>query len=100
MQAWSPLVPHVAEAATQWQSALVDDDLIWPFVGLGRFYQGQGLYSEAALWYEQCLEVTRQRLGDSPPETLRERQLAVATSLNNLAGLYESQGRYTEADPL
>ena len=25
---------------------------------------------------------------------------SVATSLNNLAGLYESQGRYTEAEPL
>ena len=25
---------------------------------------------------------------------------SVATSLNNLAALYESQGRYTEAEPL
>ena len=24
----------------------------------------------------------------------------MATSLNNLAGLYQSQGRYTEAEPL
>ncbi|WP_130758765.1 tetratricopeptide repeat protein, partial [Microcystis aeruginosa] len=31
-------------------------------------------------------------LGDNHPH--------VATSLNNLAGLYDSQGRYTEAEPL
>jgi tetratricopeptide (TPR) repeat protein len=92
VQAWSPLVPHVAEAATQWQSVLVDDDLTWPFVGLGRFYQGQGLYLEAALWYEQCLEATRQRLGERHP--------AVALSLNNLAALYRAQGRYEAAEPL
>ncbi len=100
VQAWSLLVPHGAEAATHWQGALADDNLIWPFVGLGRFYQGQGLYPEAALWYEQCLEVSRQRLGYSPAETLRERQLNVASSLNNLALLYDNQGRYAEAEPL
>ncbi|WP_133158959.1 tetratricopeptide repeat protein, partial [Microcystis aeruginosa] len=33
-----------------------------------------------------------QLLGDNHPH--------VATSLNNLAALYESQGRYTEAEPL
>jgi len=100
VQAWSLLVPHVAEAATHWQGALTDDHLIVPFTGLGRFYEGQGLYPEAALWYEQCLEVSRERLGDSPAETLRERQLNVATSLNNLALLYYAQGRYAEAEPL
>ncbi|CCI37966.1 hypothetical protein MICAK_3720004 [Microcystis aeruginosa PCC 9701] len=31
-------------------------------------------------------------LGDNHPD--------VATSLNNLAALYDSQGRYTEAEPL
>jgi len=43
---------------------------------------------------------TRSRLGDSPAETLRERHLDVATSLNNLAGLYRAQGRYEAAEPL
>ena len=31
---------------------------------------------------------------------LGEEHPSVATSLNNLAALYESQGRYTEAEPL
>jgi hypothetical protein len=32
-------------------------------------------------------------------ETLGSEHLDVATSLNNLATLYKSQGRYTEAEP-
>ena len=36
--------------------------------------------------------MTRERLGQEHPD--------VATSLNNLANLYSSQGRYAEAEPL
>ena len=32
-------------------------------------------------------------------ELLDDRHPSVATSLNNLAGLYKSQGRYAEAEP-
>ena len=85
-------IPHLAEAATLEKDWLSDEDLIWPFVGLGRFYSGQGAYEQALPWYEQCVSVTRERLGQEHPD--------VATSLNNLAGLYKSQGRYTEAQPL
>ena len=42
--------------------------------------------------YEQALQLRREVLGDAHPDTL--------TSLNNLAALYESQGRYGEAEPL
>ncbi|NCS30836.1 MAG: CHAT domain-containing protein, partial [Microcystis aeruginosa F13-15] len=38
-----------------------------------------------------ALAITKQQLGDNHPST--------ATSLNNLAGLYQSQGRYSEAEP-
>jgi tetratricopeptide (TPR) repeat protein len=90
--AFAPVVPHLAEAAITLQSWLTDDDLSWPFVGLGRFYEGQGAYAQAEPWYELCLKVTRSRLGAE--------HRAVATSLNNLALLYDSQGRYGEAEPL
>jgi tetratricopeptide (TPR) repeat protein len=40
----------------------------------------------------QALELTRRLLGEEHPD--------VATSLHNLANLYESQGRYAEAEPL
>jgi tetratricopeptide (TPR) repeat protein len=42
--------------------------------------------------YLQALELRKRLLGDNHPD--------VATSLNNLAGLYESQGRYDEAETI
>ncbi|WP_293073501.1 tetratricopeptide repeat protein [Moorena sp. SIO4A5] len=88
----TPAIPHLAEAATVLTDWLRDEDLTWPFLGLGRFYQGQGIYDQAEPWYEQCLEITRSRLGENHP--------SVASSLHNLAGLYNSMGRYDQAEPL
>ncbi|WP_448265826.1 tetratricopeptide repeat protein [Nostoc sp. DSM 114159] len=88
----SPAIPHIAEVANHLIQYLSDDDLSWPFIGNATFYDGQGLYNQALPWYEQCLEVTKKRLGEEHP--------SVATSLNNLAALYDSQGRYSEAEPL
>ena len=85
-------IPHLANVATNLTDALSDEDLIWSFVGLARFYQGQGLYSLAKPWYEKCLLATSQRLGEEHPD--------VASSLNNLALFYQEQGRYAEAEPL
>jgi tetratricopeptide (TPR) repeat protein len=88
----APAIPHLAEAATIQKDWLSDEDLVWPFVGLGRFYSGQGACEQALPWYEQCVSATRERLGEEHP--------SVASSLNNLAGLYDSQGRYAKAEPL
>ncbi|NEO69207.1 tetratricopeptide repeat protein [Moorena sp. SIO3H5] len=88
----TPAIPHLVEVATNQNDYLNDEDLIWPFVGLGRFYYGQGAYEQALPWYEECLSTVRERLGENHP--------AVATSLNNLAALYDSQGRYEKAEPL
>jgi tetratricopeptide (TPR) repeat protein len=88
----SPVIPHLAEVANNLIQYVSDEDLIWAFVGNALFYDGQGLYDKAAPWYEQCLEVTKNRLGEEHPD--------VASSLNNLAALYDSQGRYSEAEPL
>jgi tetratricopeptide (TPR) repeat protein len=88
----TPAIPHLAEAATLYTDWLSDDDLIWPFVGLGRFYLGQGAYKQALPWWEQCVSISKERLGDEHPD--------VAISLNNLAELYRAQGRYAEAKPL
>lgn len=88
----TPAIPHVAEAATTLAAALEDEALIWPFVGLGRFYEGQGAYRQAEPWRKQCLATVRTRLGAEHPD--------VALSLNNLAALYSNQGRYSEAEPL
>ncbi|WP_375496441.1 NB-ARC domain-containing protein, partial [uncultured Nostoc sp.] len=85
----TPVIPHLAEVAKNLIEYVSDDDLIWKFVGNARFYEGQGLYDKAAPWREQCLEITRQRLGEQHSD--------VATSLNDLAELYKYQGRYSEA---
>ncbi len=45
--AFTPIIPHLAEAATTQIDWLNDQDLIWPLLGLGRFYAGQGNYNEA-----------------------------------------------------
>jgi tetratricopeptide (TPR) repeat protein len=87
-----PLVPHLKEAATTLLPWIEDENLIWPFVGLGRFYVEQGDYAQAQRWFEQGLAVCQERLGEEHPD--------VASSLNNLAALYCSQGGYEQAEPL
>ncbi|NEO90242.1 MAG: tetratricopeptide repeat protein [Moorea sp. SIO3G5] len=88
----APSIPHVAEAATELQQWLDDEDLIVPFFRLSWFYQSQGFYKQAEPWLEQCWQVSQHRLGQNHPD--------VAASLNNLALLYKDQGRYKEAEPL
>lgn len=85
-------IPHIAEAATVYQDWLNCKDLVWPFFGLGRFYESQAAYEQASAWQEQCLSFAKKRLGED--------RLAVAQSYSNLANLYLSQGRYIEAKPL
>ena len=43
--------------------------------------------------YDEALQIRRELFGERANNDL-------ATSLNNLAGLYESQGRWAEAEPL
>ncbi|MBD2253954.1 tetratricopeptide repeat protein [Nostoc parmelioides] len=73
-------------------ASVPNDEVAWVFVGVARFYEGQGLYQLAEVWYEGCVNVCQTIfLGDHPH---------VASSLNNLAALYDNQGRYGEAEPL
>ena len=53
---------------------------------------GQGKYKEAASLAEKALALAGRVLGREHPDTL--------TSVNNLAGLYQAQGRYGEAEAL
>ncbi|MEH2261099.1 tetratricopeptide repeat protein [Nostoc sp.] len=85
-------IPHIAEVANNLIQWVSDENLFWVFTGNANFYDGQGLYDQAELWYEQCIEVTKKRLGEQHPD--------FAASLNNLAGLYKSQGRYSKAEPI
>ena len=53
---------------------------------------GQGKYAEACALAEQVLAARERVLGPEHPSTL--------SSVNNLAALYDAQGRYGEAEPL
>ena len=87
-----PLIDHLKIAAEEFNQWLEDEDLIWPFVGLGRFYQSQGIYHQVVPYFEQCLTLSEQRLGKNHP--------TVATVLNNLGFLYTSQGKYVKAESI
>jgi len=71
--------------------SMLADEIFWVFEGLGRFYQGQGLYQVAEFWYQQLVKVCQTLFTGDHPD--------VATGLNNLANLYDSQGKYSEAEP-
>ncbi len=73
-------------------ASVPNDQVICVFWGVGRFYEGQGLYKLAEPWCEDCRNVCQALFDGDHPD--------VATSLNNLAGLYDSQGRYSNAEPL
>jgi tetratricopeptide (TPR) repeat protein len=92
IQRFKLAIPHLQEVADHLLDTVSDENLIWPFVGVGRFYEGQGLYNDAEPWRKKCVLLLKQRLGDDHPD--------VATSLNNLALLYYFQGKYNEAEPL
>ena len=79
-------------AANNLPVSMVADEILWVFAGLGRFYQGQGLYQVAEFWSQQLVKVCQTLFTGDHPD--------VATSLNNLALLYNSQGKYSEAEPL
>ncbi|MCP9438304.1 MAG: tetratricopeptide repeat protein [Nitrospira sp.] len=51
-----------------------------------------GKYDRAAVVAQKALQVAEQNAGPNHPD--------VATSLNNLAGLYKTQGDYARAEPL
>ncbi|MBN3925291.1 MAG: tetratricopeptide repeat protein [Nostoc sp. NMS4] len=88
----SPDIPHVAEVANNLIPYISDEDIASLFTSLGEFYECQGLYAQAAPWYEKCLVVTQKRFGSE--------HLSVAQSLNNLALIYQLQGYYKKAEPL
>ncbi len=88
----TPAIPHLLEVAESLTDYLTDATFSLPFLRLGRFYEGQGYYTQAEHWYLRGLEATKDRFGNQ--------HLATATSLNDLAYIYKTQGRYSEAEPL
>jgi tetratricopeptide (TPR) repeat protein len=86
------VIPHLKIVTEKFLDVVSDDDLVWSFIGVARFYEGQGLYGLAEPWYERCVEVVQSALGEDHPD--------YAMSLNCMAILYRAQGWYGKAEPL
>ena len=89
---FSIAVPHLEMIATVMREKIEDEDIYLPFIGLGRFYEGESNYQEAERWWTDCLLICKERFG--------EEHEYIATSMNNLALLYNSQGKYKAAESL
>ena len=90
IQEKASVIPHITEVATTWKNHLSDSQLLPPFEVLGQLYENQGFYPEACHWYEQCLTLAEERLG--------QEHLDLAKILNYLAYLYQLEVRYDEAE--
>lgn len=88
----APHIPHIAEAVSTLINFFDDDDMRWPFEGLGRFYSSQGLYEKAEFWYKKHCEILCSRLGLNHPDA--------PSCLANLALIFYRRGRYRDAEPL
>ena len=89
-------ISHIMEVANCLNEYLVESpitlEIFWIYTCVAKFYQGQGLYDLAIPWSKKCVEQIKKRLGEQHPQ--------VANSLNNLAVIYQLQGRYQEAESL
>ncbi|MEP0909762.1 FxSxx-COOH system tetratricopeptide repeat protein [Leptolyngbya sp. GB1-A1] len=87
------LLPHVESIQPYLLNKLEEAEALARLLNRAGYYLYQrGQYTEAEPLFQRLLEIREAQLGKDYP--------AVATSLNNLAGLYDSQGRYSEAEPL
>lgn len=95
IQTMTPNIPHVAEVIINEKilkdnTILSDKNFCLPFVSLGRFYAGQGLYEDIKPWYEKQVLISIERFG--------EKHLEVASCYNNLAKVYTHLRYYIKAE--
>jgi tetratricopeptide (TPR) repeat protein len=83
-------ITHIEELVIHWSHELDENDLIWSYNGLSRFYAGKGLFAIAEKWARRCVENVKVKCG--------EESLAYAVSLNNLAIQNITQGHLEEAE--
>ncbi|MFO0129934.1 MAG: tetratricopeptide repeat protein [Pseudanabaena sp.] len=90
------VIPHLEMVSREMLGDIpnpeANENLLWAFEGVARFYQGQGLYGLAEDPRQRCITSFSEILGADHPN--------FAASLNNLAALYYLQGKYGEAEPL
>ncbi len=85
-------IPHMAIVAESLTPLLEYQDAIFLLICIARVAESQSRWQEAEKWCLAYRQMSEQRFGADHPYT--------ASSLNNLAGLYNLMGRYSEAEPL
>jgi tetratricopeptide (TPR) repeat protein len=91
----APAIPHLDMLSREMLGDIPnpeeDNNLFYAFLGISRFFKGQGLYELAEDPLQRSLKAIKELLG--------ERNLSIAASISNLGELYKLQGRYAEAEP-
>ena len=85
-----PLAPDQAGTGVPVPPSSLDEALYCEKEGTKLYHQG--MYAQAEPLHQRALTIREQVLGPEHPDT--------ASSLNNLAGLYDHQGLYAQAEPL
>ncbi|MEM8640629.1 MAG: CHAT domain-containing tetratricopeptide repeat protein [Cyanobacteria bacterium P01_G01_bin.54] len=98
--------PLYLESLIIWREHYGDEDLevALSLNNRAELYRNQGRYQEAEPLHQEALAIRRKVLAnqepDAAPRDFAQSLSDLTQSLNNLALLYETQGKYTEAEPL
>jgi tetratricopeptide (TPR) repeat protein len=90
----APAIPHLEILGRELLDHIPnpEDNLVWAFLGIARFYEGQSLYLSAINFYQNCLEAAKLKLGLD--------HLSVGISLNFLGRMYNIKGNFGQAEAL
>ncbi|MCC2695848.1 tetratricopeptide repeat protein [Nodularia sp. LEGE 04288] len=82
-------IPHFNKVVRDMKEDLEPKELVDLFTGLGRYYEGNGQYTEAKKQYENCLDTLKSSLGNQHPYIFKIQ--------NSLAHIYLSFKNYEQA---
>lgn len=93
LEALRPALAHITEVVEVWIGDIINENNIFTLsTCLASFYNGLVDYPQAEFWSQKTRTTAQERLPAQHP--------TIAITLNNLAELYRSQGKYKEAEPL
>ncbi|KAL4777600.1 hypothetical protein BDW60DRAFT_173483 [Aspergillus nidulans var. acristatus] len=91
-QVWREYLPHALLLVTESQFQRERENYTILVQSVGRCLNTDGRYSEAAVLFEDIVQLQRRKRGDNDPSTL--------ASMANLAWTYINQGQWKEAEEL
>ena len=91
----TPAIPHLEMMSHEEMLKNIpniEENLVWAFLGIARFFEGQSVYLPAINFYQNCIKYTKLYLGQD--------HLSVGIGLNCLGKIYNLQGDFGEAETL